>query len=191
MKDEIRVEVGDFIKEQILLSVSKASSPIAGGKYKSTLSKEYKKEKQADGLPGIANMENSGLMLDSLEYRSTASGIEIGVYGKAAERADGHNNFSGSSNLPERQFLPMQGDKFKSEIQKEVERIIRDKIADKVSVSRRTFATISSKDELWETLNDLFPSFSRKEIAETVMRSRELAGLLDEFNLLRYLRGED
>lgn len=191
LKEEISSEVGEFLKEQILKAVAESTSPVSGGSFKKQLSKDYKKLKESENLPGIANLEYSGQMLDSLSYKVTSKGIELGVFGEPAKRADGHNNFSGESKLPKRQFLPEEGQKFKSTIQQEIDKIIRDKLADNVQATRRDFATIRSKAELFETLKEMFPDFSRAQIVDTVTRSASLSSLLNEFNLLRFLRGED
>lgn len=185
------MEVGEFVKEQILLSVAESSSPISGGAFKKSLSAAYKKQKEADGLPGVANLELTGEMLDSLDYKTTKDGIEIGVFGRAALRADGHNNFSGESELPGRQFLPKEGESFKPSIQKEIDRIIRDKLTENLSISRRDFATVRNGIELWQVLREFFPGYRKSQIVETVLRNRQFVGLLDEFNLLRFLDGEE
>lgn len=191
LKEDIASEVGEYLKEQILKAVAESTSPISGGAFKKSLSPEFKKLKQAEGLPGVANLEFSGKMLDSLDYKVTSKGIELGVFGEPAKRADGHNNFSGESKLPKRQFLPEEGQNFKSTISKEIDKIIRDKLADEKEVSRSTFATIRNKQELWKTLKEMFPDFTRAQIVDTVARSPKIASLMDEFNLLRFLRGED
>lgn len=189
LKAEITDEVGNYLKEQILLSVAESSSPISGGEFKSTLSPKYKKEKMSQGLPGKANLELSGIMLDSLDFKPTSKGLEIGVFGEAALRADGHNNFTGESKLPARQFLPKEGETFKQDVKREVDKIIRDKLAEQVDYRRSTFATIRTKEELFQTLRELLPNFNRVQIVEAVLRNEDLFELLDEFNLIRFLRG--
>lgn len=186
-KEEVRNEVGNFLREQILLSVADSATPISGGAFKSSLSKKYRAAKEADNLPGIANLELTGEMLDSLDFRSTNAGIELGVFGRAALRADGHNNFTGESRLPLRQFLPKVGQNFKRSIASEVDKIIRDKKAEGLNVSRRTFATVQDREQLWDLLRELLPGMSRVKIVETVTRSQEIFGLLNEFNLTRFL----
>jgi phage gpG-like protein len=189
LKSEITEQVGEYLKEQILLSVADSSSPISGGEFKKTLSPKYKKEKEKAGLPGKANLEFSGDMLDSLTFKPTSKGLEIGVFGEEALRADGHNNFTGKSKLPTRQFLPKEGENFKQDIKREVDRILRDKLAEQVDYRRSTFATIRTKEELFQTLRELLPGFTRVQIVEAVLRNEELFELLDEFNLVRFLRG--
>ena len=190
LKEEIASDVGEYLKEQILKAVAESTSPISGGAFKKSLSPAFKKKKESEGLPGVANLEYSGQMLDSLDYKVTSKGIELGVFGEPARRADGHNNFSGESKLPKRQFLPEEGQAFKGSIQQEIDKIIRDKLADNITATRRDFATIRNKQELFETLKEMFPDFNRAQIVDTVTRSPKIAGLLNEFNLLRFLADE-
>jgi hypothetical protein len=187
----ISEEVGEFLKEQVVLSINALESPISGGKFKKTLSPEYKKEKVKQGGSPVPNLQLSGEMLDSLDYRVTSKGIELGVFGPAALRADGHNNLSGESELPERKFLPDIGESFKSSIKGEVEKIIQDKIVEDIEVTRRDFATIRNKAELYESLERIYPDFDSYEITEAILRNPQLTKLLDEFNLLRFLNIED
>lgn len=163
------------------------SSPVRGKSWPK-LSKGYAKEKAVAGYSPVADLERSGEMLGSLDYKETKTGIELGIYGASAPRADGHNNFSGESKIPTRRFLPYEGEGFKQTIEKEVEKIINDVIADSIKVSRKDFAEIKTKDELWATLKELMPDFSRAEIVDSISRNPELAELLDEFNLLKWLK---
>ena len=59
---EVKREVGDFLLEQILLSVGQAKSPVEGESWPS-LSKDYKEKKVSENLPGKANLEASGSLL--------------------------------------------------------------------------------------------------------------------------------
>ena len=187
LKQEIAEEVGEYLREQIVLSVNELSSPISGGKFKSKLSNEYAEQKRKMGGKPVANLQMTGEMIDQLDYKTTSSGIEIGVFGDSALKADGHNNLSGESTLPERRFLPDVGQSFKSKINSEIEKIIKDKLVDDVSVSRVDFATIKNKAELYERLSSLYPEFEESDFADLVLRNTRLTTLLDEFNLLRFL----
>lgn len=191
MKETIASEVGEFLKEKIFEYVSQSNSPVSGGGFKSTLSPGYKKFKTAQGLPGKANLEFSGEMLDSVDYKVTRDGVEIGVYGRnAAAKADGHNNFSGDSELPLRQFLPKEGQRFKADIDREIQKIIDENSIEAVQISRSDLATIATSAELWDLLKDEYGDMARTEIVDAISRNSDLFNLLDEFNLLRFLRGQ-
>jgi hypothetical protein len=125
VRDTVKKEVGNYIVEAILSDVSKATSPVQGAGWQKTLNKRYAKEKSKYSNKLIANMELHGDMLDALEFKETANGIEVGIWDKSeVPKADGHNNFSGDSKLPERRFIPYKGQKFKSDILQEVASII-------------------------------------------------------------------
>ncbi len=125
-KKRIKDQAGDLIVQTILTRASAASSPIRGGSWKATLSKEYKKLKRAAGGSSIADMDLTGGMLEALGFVRTADGIRLRIKGKAALRADGHNNFSGNSSLPTRQSLPQEGDKFKDGVERDIDNLIAD-----------------------------------------------------------------
>ncbi len=190
LKQKVAEDVGNYLKEQVLLSVSQSKSPISGGKFKPTLSPAYAKEKVQFGARAIANLELTGEMLDQLDFEVTKDGLEFGIFGDSAPRADGHNNFSGASKLPQRKFLPEAGEAFKAEIKREAERLINDKLIAETSFSRLDFAQVADKEELYDVLKELFPGYTRKELRLYVMRNPQLVSTLDEFNLLRFLDGE-
>lgn len=111
-------EIADYVRTEILQYVGEGKSPVAGGSWKKSLSEEYKKIKEKISGTGFANMELTGEMLDALEAKVTSDGkIVVGWFGgKEADKADGHNNFSGKSNLPLRQSIPNNGETFRSDI---------------------------------------------------------------------------
>lgn len=185
-KRKIKDEVGEYLKEQILLAVGEAESPISGERFPA-LAKSYKKFKEDNNLPGKANLEFTGAMLDALDFKPTTDGIKIGVFGSEAGKADGHNNFSGDSTLRKRRFLPGDGQKFKEEIMTEVNRIVVDAVAESVEIPVAEIKEVETKAELMDILNDMFPDFSFAEIREAILRNEELLELLDEHNLLQFL----
>lgn len=191
LKGEISKEVGEYLKEQILTYVASSSTPVSGASYKSSLSKSYAKFKKSEVGNTLANLELTGEMLDQLDYRVTSAGVEVGVYGSSARKADGHNNFSGSSDLPERRFLPKEGEAFKAQITKEVTRIIEDKLTEQIEIGRKDFALIKNKQELMDTFKTMFPDMSLNKATDAALRNREFRMLLDEFNLTRFLDGQD
>ena len=156
--------------EQALLKVASRRSPVTGEAFQA-LSPDYRAKKTSEGLPGVPNLEESGDMLDSLDYRITSDGIEFGVFGEAALRADGHNNLSGESQLPTRQFIPGEGEGFTSDIEREVARIIADATAVDPSEAEDLLEAVSSPSELYSVLSAAFNLSSRSEIRLAVLRS--------------------
>lgn len=158
-------------------------------------------------------MELEGDMLDALDFKPTADGIKIGVFGSDAPKADGHNKLSGkTNNMPQRRFLPGEGQQYKNSIDREIDKIITDKIAtdekfiaeekkkeekkaeakqdevaQAVDFSQATFSAISSKADLSRTLNRLFPAFTRSEVVGIIGRNARLQRIFQNLNLIRFL----
>ena len=139
-------------------------------------------------MPGDANMEFEGDMLDSLKFKKSDDGVELGFFNKEAWKADGHLKFSGKENsTPMRRFLPGEGQQFNSDIRGEVEKIIADAIADEVTIPRAELEDVSTKSELYDLLAEQFQGLSRAEIKRTVLQSVVLSELLDDYDLLELL----
>jgi hypothetical protein len=122
-KAKVKNDVGEFVVNEILRFVETGNSPVEGrGKFKS-LNPEYaENEKGGNRTP---NLELQGDMLDSLTHQNrSGDSIEIGIWGKEAPKADGHNNFSGESRLPVRRFIPDEDEAFKANIQAGIRDII-------------------------------------------------------------------
>lgn len=110
-------EIGEYVKGEILDYVADGTSPVSGGKWKRSLSPEYRKRKAEISGVTYANMELSGDMLDALEYVITGdTELEIKIDGDEGDKADGHNNHSGNSELPAREFIPKPNQTFKRDI---------------------------------------------------------------------------
>ena len=125
---ETREQIAQAVHEFILDYVGQGKTPVAGGSWKRTLSKEYLKIKKEESGVSFANMELTGDMLDALEVVVSGKNIEVRIQGEEAGKADGHNNFSGDSKLPTRSFIPNAGKNqtFKRPIIDEMKNIIRD-----------------------------------------------------------------
>lgn len=185
-KSKIKNDVGEYLVESILSSASASKSPVAGESFPA-LSKIYKKRKIAEGHAGKPNLELEGDMLDALTFKETKNGIELGWFGDQAPKADGHNNFSGKSDLPQRRVLPAEGQEFVSRIQGEVEKIIADAVADGMSFNTDDFEGVESKSDLYEALDEYFPGMSKAEIKGVIARTPDLAHMLDGMDLIGLL----
>lgn len=181
-KKKVRDAVSDFIIEQTLLSVADEKSPIQGEGWKKSLSKEYRKKKLDEIGNSKSDMQFTGETLDSLSAEDHPDGIKIGVFGERAPAADGHNNLSGKSKLPQRRYIPDKGQEYKSDIQKEVERIITDVIAEDAELKAEDLRGITSKFLLYEVLSSLFGrELSRAELKLAVYRNENvLRAIMDE-----------
>lgn len=185
-KSRIKNEVGEYLVEQILLNVGESKSPLDGARFKA-LSKNYRKEKQEEGAPGVPNLELHGDMLSSLSYVEKGGGIEIGVFGSEAPKADGHNNFSGKSNLPERRFLPAEGESFKSSIEKEVQAIIDDAVAEDEPIDETAFEEIDSNGAFYTVLMSELGVTTRSEARNVVLRTPKWFNFVQKAGLMEFL----
>jgi hypothetical protein len=126
-----RKEIADFVLEEVLAACGQGKSPVAGGRWKRSLSPAYKKKKAEFSSALFANMELEGDMLDKLECVEVRGGqLELRIRGKEADKADGHNNHSGRSSLPPREFIPKEGGSFKRDILAGVKAIAREYFED-------------------------------------------------------------
>lgn len=187
VKSRIREEVGSFLVEQTLASMAEKKSPVQGAPNFKVLSKNYKKRKLDEVGSGDANLEFDGLMKDETDFKATDTGIKIGVFGERAGAADGHNNLSGKSNLPLRQFIPDVDQSYKKNIKIEVERIIADIIAEETSFRRSDFEDITTRAELYGKLIEVFGEMPKAELYLSVFRNEELTDLLKGLDLLGLL----
>lgn len=125
-------------------------------------------------------------MLGSLDFKIVGDKIEIGVFGEDAGKADGHNNFSGKSKLPKRQFLPASGDKFNGRIQSIVDDAIQTYIADNTELEKKRLNEIESSKDLYAYLKEEFGDLSKQDLKALVLKSK-LSVDLDKFDLLELL----
>ena len=184
-KKRIQEEVGQYLVEQTLIAMNEKKTPVQGGSFASTLTSDsYKKLKKAEVGSTEANLEFTGTMKDELDFEATENGIAIGVFGDRAGAADGHNNLSGKSSLPKRQFLPDEGQNYKKNIQQEVQRIIADIVAEETSFDETDFEGITTKKELYDKLKEIFGPMSRAELAVAVFRNEDLTNILKSLDLI-------
>lgn len=185
-KETISKEVGDFLVEQIWSNLGSAQSPVEGEDFPK-LSKKYKAFKTENGGSGNADLLFRGDMQNAIDYKITDYGIELGVFGAQAPKADGHNKFSGKENgTPKRRFLPDENQDFNKDISKEVDNIIGD-ILIEAQISKEDLKDVNTKDEFWDYMKGLMSGFSKKEIRGAITRSVVLTELLSELDLLDFV----
>lgn len=176
-----------------MLKVGEQKSPVSGEPWKQSLSPDYAKKKKSEGAPPIPNMELSGKMLDALSFQNTKDGIEIGIFGKKAWQADGHNHFSAASEhakAPKRRFLPDEGQNFKPEIKQGIEKIIADNIIDSESLKKTDLKDIETRKDFFDFLKEKFTGLSISEITEGILRNKKLFDLIEEMDLEEFLIGK-
>ena len=188
IRGRVKRDVGEYLVEQTLLSLGESKTPVSGAGFKKTLSKEYKKEKVAAGRSGVADLEFEGDLKDSFTFKSTDSGIKIGHFGKEAPKADGHNNFSGKSELPERRYLPKEGESYKRNIQSEIDKIVQDAIVSEVPISENKLKSVETKTDFWSLLMSTYEGLTRVEIRDAVSRNESFVQTLIALDLLKWLK---
>lgn len=187
MQDEIKDECAQYVKEQVLLSLHDATTPVSGEGWQA-LSPKYKKAKEAAGATPEANMELYGSMLDSFDYETSDVGFDIGFIGTSeAWKADGHLKFSGAEgSAPRRRFLPGEGQSFKKEIEQGVERIIADYRSTQIDAA--AFEDITTSTELYDELgNVLGNDLSDNELKLAALRNKDVYEILSDQDLLDLL----
>ena len=127
-------EVGDYLINETIRYMERGISPVAGEAPWEKLDKEYAKEEHAGNRTPTLNA--TGRLREALQFRSNDDGIEIGIFHKSQQpKADGHNNFSGQSQLPRRRFVPSSRQNYRSEIMANVGRILNAYRATDIDVS--------------------------------------------------------
>jgi hypothetical protein len=189
-KKKIASDVADYLKTAILEEVGNTKSPLSGYSWPG-LSSSYRKFKRSQNLPGKANLEFSGGMLDDFDVVVKDSGkIELNVTGsESAAKADGHNNFSGGSQLPLRRFLPTEEDTFKKNITNDVNDIVARAIGESVKLPVSRLREVSSKASFFRVLKELFPGFSESQVSDAILSNEDLLAQIRDLGLTRYLVG--
>lgn len=116
-RQEAMNKIGEYVVAEVLGYCADGNTPVSGGSWKRTLSKKYREYKENNGGQGFANMELTGDMLNALECPEIDdTTLSLQIVGAEAPKADGHNNHSGASTLPARDFIPKADQTFKAPI---------------------------------------------------------------------------
>lgn len=184
MKDDI----GELLVEQILESLADVKSPVQGGDYKRTLSELYGAKKKKETGSDKANLDLHGDLINAIDYRVKGNTIQVGVFDSDnAGKADGHNNFSGLSKLPTRQFLPKDGQTFRKDIVDLVNETVDNYRADTAELDSKKLKAIDTKTDLYKLLKAELGIADAEVLKATVLGSRELVRVLDDYDLLDLL----
>lgn len=184
-KDQAARDVGEYLVSEINMRLDSSNSIVSGISRFPGLTSKYKKKKMAEGGSSSPDLELSGAMRDAISYRTTASGVEVGVYKrKQALKADGHNNFSGLSLLPTRRFLPDKNQSLKSGVQRAVDEIVAVNKVGEAKINLSKLDDVSTKKQFQDFLTQEFGDLSRAAIRKAVISS---PFLLDRFESLGFL----
>lgn len=128
-RDSALKAIAEYVKEQCLSYIGDGSSPIQGGKWKRSLSPQYKEKKAEISSVDFSNLELYGDMLDALKAETSSdTKIKYGVEGPQADKADGNNRGTYGSlrgnRSKAREFIPKAGQTFKNDIWAGIKEII-------------------------------------------------------------------
>lgn len=118
-------ELKEYVRDSVINKLQDGKSPVSGQRSFKTLSKEYaEKEKGGRRLP---NLRLEGDLYKGIEVVDSPKGaLRLTVTQSQMNKADGHNNFTGRSKLPKRQFVPDEraNQKFKRDIEIGIKEIV-------------------------------------------------------------------
>jgi len=131
-REEAKRRAGNYLLNEIFRNVGTGASPVEGeGKFK-LLDKKYAKKEHGGRRLSILELE--GDLLAALKVTDIGgNSLEVGVKGKEAPKADGHNQLSNEAKLwaaskekpfPKRRFIPASNQKFKASITEGINRIL-------------------------------------------------------------------
>jgi len=124
-RGQINKEVCDFVLDKVRSSAAASRSPVGRGKWKSSLSKDYAERVGKTK----ANLKEEGDLMGSLRCNRVkdSDSVTLTILQGQNSKADGHNNMSGRSQLPSRQFIPNRDNKqsFTKDIKDGIKDIIR------------------------------------------------------------------
>lgn len=139
LRKSLKDEIGDFLVNEIKRETSRGKSPVEGESF-SQLSKEYADDKKNGNRR--PNLRLDGDLMQALDFKYTEGGVKVGIFEKDQEgKADGHNNFSGSSKLPTRRFIPDDSQIFNDKITKGINQI-QNRYIEESKVEKRQTSTL-------------------------------------------------
>jgi len=124
-RNRINKEVCNFVVDQVRKSSREGGSSVGRGRWQSELSEAYA-EKTGKA---VADLTLKGDLMKSLRCRPEKDSDKVTLQTLKGQnsKADGHNNMSGKSKLPPRQFIPNRDNKqtFKKDIRDGIKDIIK------------------------------------------------------------------
>lgn len=119
-RKEVTELIGVTILDEIRSYTEKGQSPVSGGSYKSSLSKEYAKKTGKK----ISDLFLEGDMLGNLSFSNFKDRVTIKIT-DPLQKKKAYNHNVGDT-LPQRQFMPDDDESFKKPIIDKVKRILDD-----------------------------------------------------------------
>lgn len=119
----------DYIRTAMLDYIGEGKSPVSGGKWTRSLTKEYAEKKSSESSAGFANLELSGDLLDSLTVTAVSGNtISVDVSSEERGKAEGHLTglYGKNSRIRPRQFMPQGEERLKKDILQGVKDILKE-----------------------------------------------------------------
>lgn len=179
-KDEVRA----FLLEEVLRSVESGNSPVQGeGRFR-TLTPDYARKEK--GGNRTANLELEGDLLNALDTKNLRGNkIEIGVRGKEAPKADGHNQISGEAKAwasrtgrskYKRRFIPDDNQTFVRSIRNGIDEILDTYRVDPEAAAAEVTvpsAVTETEESVQIEVSDLFSEESIEALFLEAQRNRD------------------
>lgn len=127
-KREALEAAAEFLKTAMLEYIGEGKSPVSGGRWVKSLSKDYLKEKSEESSVTFANLEFSGHLLDNLNIDVSGSKLVIDVHPDDYGKAEGHitGKYGENSKEKPRQFMPQDGQTFKKNIMSDLKKVLKE-----------------------------------------------------------------
>lgn len=127
----IMQDASEIVTTEVLKNCAAQRSSVGDGGAWDGLSTEYANKKKILAGNKKANLELSGDMLSTLKVINRGRTLTLTVDPSQYGKADGHNNFSGESKLPERKFIPDagNGETFSDDILSQIKRVVEDNVS--------------------------------------------------------------
>ena len=115
-KPQARAAIQKFVKKEVLSRTSEGKSPVAKGKWKKSLTPDYKRTKGKKGGSSFSDIRLSGDLTSALDVTKQKNfRLSLQVSGKQAGKADGNNRGTYGRSKPtskKREFIPKSNQTF-------------------------------------------------------------------------------
>lgn len=166
LSNDAKEQIGDLLVNEIKRYTYDGKSPVSGEGNWKKLNKKYANDNhKGDRTP---RLRLDGDMMDSLGFEIKKNGnLIVGILEQDQQKkADGHNNFTGSSELPRRRFIPGPKQTFKKGIMSKVNEVIA---SDKPNENNKNETSVAN----------LLLALSKKE-GKTITADQLFAGDINE-----------
>lgn len=123
-KRSIKQSIVDTVRSDIESDLDAQRSSVSGKRWKG-LSKEYKEQKKKDGKGTKANLQLEGDMLSNLRIKFIGDKLQLKIK-NGLQKKKAFNHITADTMPIQRNFLPNEGETFRSGILRDIKRTIRE-----------------------------------------------------------------